>query len=248
MRTGITLLFLLALASLARAADTATEIVERADRKMRGNSSYTELSMKIVRPDWSREVSMKSWTKGRDLGLIYITAPARDAGTVFLKRGTEVWNWLPSVEKVIKIPPSMMMQSWMGSDFTNDDLVKESSVVTDYTHTLVGDTVLDGREAWKIELIPKPDAAVVWGKIELWIGKADDLELRAEYFDEQGELSATMILSEIRELGGRVLPTVLKMMPSDKPDQYTQLTYHRAQWDQPIEDSFFSEQNMKRIR
>jgi outer membrane lipoprotein-sorting protein len=248
MRPGFLCPFLLVVAVSSVSAQNATEIVERADRLMRGNTSYTELSMKIVRPDWSREVGMKSWTKGRELGLIYITAPARDAGTVFLKRGNEVWNWLPSVEKIIKIPPSMMMQSWMGSDFTNDDLVKESSVVTDYTHSIVGDTMLDGREAWKIELVPKPEAAVVWGKIELWISKHEDLELRAVYYDERGGLINTMILSDIRDLGGRVLPTVLKMIPADKPDQYTQLTYHSARWDQPIEDSFFSEQNMKRIR
>jgi len=140
------------------------------------------------------------------------------------------------------------MQSWMGSDFTNDDLVKESSVVEDYSHSVVSDTVLDGRECWKIELIPKPEAAVVWGKVYLWITKADDLELRAEYFDEQGELINFMILSDIKNLGGRVLPTVMKMIPADKSDQYTQLVYHSAKWDEPLDDSFFSEQNMKRVR
>jgi outer membrane lipoprotein-sorting protein len=238
----------LVLALVSSGAENAEEIVRRADQHMRGETSYAELTMKIVRPDWSREVSMKSWSKGTELALVYITAPARDAGTVFLKRETEVWNWLPTVEKVIKIPPSMMMQSWMGSDFTNDDLVKESSLVHDYAHTIIGDTVFDGREAWQIELVPKPEAAVVWGKIELWISKKDYLELRAEYYDERDELINIMTLTDIRDLAGRVIPTVLTMIPVDKKGQFTELVYHQVRWNQPIEDSFFSEQNMKRIR
>jgi len=117
-------------AGKANAQDAKT-ILEKADKHLRGNTSYTEMTMKVIRPDWSREISMKSWSKGRDLALILITAPVRDKGTTFLLRRPEVWNWIPSVERVIKIPPSMMMQSWMGSDFTNDDLVKESSTVED---------------------------------------------------------------------------------------------------------------------
>jgi negative regulator of sigma E activity len=151
------------------------------------------------------------------------------------------------VEKIIKIPPSMMAQSWMGSDFTNDDLVKESSVVRDYTHTVLGDTSIEGRDCWVVQLIPKPEAPVVWGKVILWITKEDYLELRAEYYDEQGELINIMTLSKIKDLGGRVIPTLLKMTPVDKPDQYTELIYEKAEWDIPIEDSFFSEQNMTRV-
>jgi outer membrane lipoprotein-sorting protein len=245
---AVLVFFLLGMLAQASPAQDATEIVRRADERLRGKTSYAELTMRVVRPDWSREVSMKSWSKGTDLALILITAPARDKGTTFLKRKTEIWNWLPSVEKVIKIPPSMMMQSWMGSDFTNDDLVRESSVVNDYTHSLLGDTTLEGRECWKIQLIPKPEAAVVWGKVYLWITKEQYLELRAEYYDEQGELINTMTLSNIRDLGGRVIPTYLKMIPADKPNHYTELEYHEAKWDFPIEDSFFSEQNMKRIQ
>ncbi|MBU0509153.1 outer membrane lipoprotein-sorting protein [bacterium] len=215
---------------------------------MRGTTAYSEMTMTVVRPDWSREVTMKSWSKGYDYSLILITAPARDQGSTFLKRKNEVWNWVPAVEKVIKIPPSMMMQSWMGSDFTNDDLVKESSIVHDYTHAIAGDTVLAGRECWKIEMVPNPDAAVVWDKVFLWITKKDELELLAEYYDEQGELINTMILSDIKDLGGRVIPTIFRMIPADKPNQYTEIVYHSAEWDKPLDDSFFSEQNMKRVR
>ncbi|MDZ7808203.1 MAG: outer membrane lipoprotein-sorting protein [Gracilimonas sp.] len=115
-------------------AQNATEIVRKMDEKMRGESLEAEVTMTIVRPNWSREVSMKSWSRGTEYSMILITAPARDRGTAFLKRGNEIWNWVPSVGRTIKMPPSMMMQSWMGSDFTNDDLVRESSSVTDYDH------------------------------------------------------------------------------------------------------------------
>lgn len=238
----------LAAGALTARAQDATEIVRRADQHMRGKTSYAEITMKLVRPDWSRELSMKSWSKGTHLALIFITAPARDRGTAFLKRSNEVWNWVPSLDRVIKIPPSMMSQSWMGSDFTNDDLVKESSIVEDYTHTLVGDSTIADRPCWKIRMVPKPDAAVVWGEVMIWISKQDDLELRQEYYDEDGVLINVMRMSNIRVLGGRLLPTVMEMVPRDKPGNKTVLTYHQARFDEPMDDSFFSEQNMKRVR
>ena len=116
---------------------SADEIVSQAENKLRGESSYSEMSMQIVRPDWTREMKMKSWSLGDEFALILITEPARDAGTAFLKRKNEIWNWQPTIERVVKLPPSMMSQSWMGSDFTNDDLVQESSRVKDFSHTLI---------------------------------------------------------------------------------------------------------------
>ena len=163
----VALLVLLAaaLGPAARAADLdATAIVRRSDSTMRGSASYAEMTMTIVRPDWSREMSLKAWSLGDKYGLILVTAPARDKGTVTLKRDTEVWSYLPGIERVIKIPPSMMLQSWLGSDFTNDDLVKESSIVNDYDHTLAGDSVVDGHRCYRVVMIPHEDAAVVWGK------------------------------------------------------------------------------------
>jgi outer membrane lipoprotein-sorting protein len=226
----------------------ATAIVARADKHQRGETSYAELTMDVVRPDWSREVSLKSWSKGRNMSLVLVTAPARDQGTTFLKRGNEVWNWVPSIERVIKIPPSMMMQSWLGSDFTNDDLVKESSIVDDYTHTIAGDSTIAGRACWEIRLIPKPDAAVVWGRVVMWITKEDDLEMRTEFYDEDETLINVMTMSDVRTIGGRLLPTIMEMQPVAKPGHKTVLTYKTAAFDEPIADSFFSEQNMKRVR
>lgn len=229
-------------------AQDAKTIVEKADQLVRGNTSYSEMTMKVVRPDWTREVGIKSWSKGRNLALIYITAPARDKGTTFLLRKPEVWNWIPSVERVIKIPPSMMAQPWMGSDFTNDDLVKESSIVEDYTHKIAGDSTIMGRKCWKIELIPKPEAAVVWGKIYTWISQKDYLQLRSEFYNEDGELVSYMNMSEIKNMGGRLLPTLMEMYSLDDPGNRTILTYQKIEFDKPIADSFFSEQNMKKIR
>jgi outer membrane lipoprotein-sorting protein len=243
----ILLLSILAPAPPARAQD-ATEIVTRAEQRLRGKTNIAETTMRIVRPDWSREISLKSWESGRGLAMILITAPARDAGTVFLKRGSEVWNWLPSIERIIKIPPSMMMQSWMGSDFTNDDLVKESSVVSDYTHAIVGDSSIEGHDCYVIELIPKPEAAVVWGKLRLWITKDNDIELRIEYYDEGERLAREMRLSDVRRMGGRLIPTVLEVRRPDKPGEETMLRYRSVEFDRPIPDGFFSEQNMKRLQ
>ncbi|WP_258105415.1 outer membrane lipoprotein-sorting protein [Marinoscillum sp. MHG1-6] len=229
-------------------AQSASEIIERANQKMQGETNRAEMVMKIIRPDWSREIQMKSWTKGTEYSLVLITAPVRDQGSAFLKRETELWNWQPTINRVIKMPPSMMMQSWMGSDFTNDDLVKQSSIVEDYDHEMLGDTIIGMREAWKIELIPKPDAAVVWGRLEVYIDKKDYLELLIKYYDEDEYLINTMIMSDIREMGGRVIPTKMEVIPAENPDQRTVITYKDMEFDQPMDDSFFSLQNMKRVR
>ena len=226
----------------------ATEIVKKADELMKANSSYSEITMKIIKPDWSREMGMKVWALEPDYAIIYITEPARDKGTVTLKRKTEVWNWLPSAQKVIKIPPSMMLQSWMGSDFTNDDLVKESSVIKDYTHKLIGEEKIDGLDCYKIELIPKPDAGVVWGKIIAWIAKESYLEPRVEYYDEDGFLVKEFIGNNMQKMDGRNIFTHWEMIPEDKPGNKTIMDYNKIQFNIKTDESFFSEQNMKRVR
>lgn len=229
-------------------AQDATEIVKKADELMRAKSSYTEITMNIVKPDWSREMGMKVWALEPDYSIIYITDPARDKGTVTLKRKTEVWNWLPSAQKVIKIPPSMMLQSWMGSDFTNDDLLKQSSIVVDYTHKIIGDDKIEERDCWIVELIPKPDAPVVWGKIVLYITKENYLELKAEFYDETLQLINTMIGSNVKNVGDREIPTKMEMSPADKPGNKTIFEYSEIEFNVSISADFFSKQNMKRIK
>lgn len=241
----ISVIFIISMSGLA--AQDAKEIIRKADEKRRGATAKASMSITIIRPTWSREMSVKTWSKDTDYSIILITSPARDKGTVFLKRKKEIWNWIPSIERNIKLPPSMMMQSWMGSDFTNDDLIKESSIVNDYYHEIIGDSVIMGREVFKIELIPKPESAVVWGKIYNWISKNDYLELRTELFDEEGYLVNEVIFSDIKSLGGRMLPAKMEYIPVDKEGHKTIIEYHEVTYDIPITTDFFSLQNMKRV-
>jgi outer membrane lipoprotein-sorting protein len=245
---------LLALCSLLYAASahsqalTAKEIVDKANKKANGETSQGSMKMSIVRPGWSREVTMKSWSKTTEYYLICITAPAKDKGQVFLKRQNEMWNYMPSIDRMIKIPPSMMSQSWMGSDFTNDDLVRMNSIVEDFDHTLTGTEIIGGYECYKIELIPKPEAAVVWGKIILWISKDEFYEMKGEYYDEDGNMVNSMIASDIRQMGDRSLPSRMVMVPADKPGNQTILEMIDVVFNKPIADDFFSQQNMKNVK
>jgi outer membrane lipoprotein-sorting protein len=229
-------------------AQTAKEIVEKADELMRANSSYSEIEMTIQKPDWSRTMGMKVWALEPDYAIIYITEPARDKGTVTLKRFNEVWNWLPSAQKVIKIPPSMMLQSWMGSDFTNDDLVRASSIVKDYTHELIGEEKINGYECYKIKLIPKPEAGVVWGKIISWISKDKYLQVKTDYYDEEDELIKSFLGTEEQKMDGRDIFAHWEMIPYNEPGNKTILDYKEIKFNIKIEESYFSEQNMKRVR
>ncbi len=229
-------------------AQTAKEIMQRVDEKVRGTSNKSEMKMTIVRPDWKREVTMKGWSLGTEYSLILVTGPARDKGQAFLKRDNEMWNWQPSIDRVVKLPPSMMLQSWMGSDFTNDDLVKESSIVNDYSHSFEEDSVINGLSVYKIVLTPKPDAPVVWGKVVCYVEKKELNQLLVKYYDEDDFLVNTMVLSEIKNMGGRILPTKLEMIPADNPRQRTVIEYIDQEFNIGLKDSFFSMQNMKRVR
>lgn len=246
MKNIITAILLLVV--LPSFGQTAKEIIKMADDKMQGVSNKSVMKMTIIRPTWKREITMKGWALGRDYSLILITAPARDKGSAFLKRTNEMWNWQPSIDRVIKLPPSMMLQSWMGSDFTNDDLVKESSIVNDYDQTIEKDTVINGMECYKIKMIPHEDAAVVWGKVLVYIDKVNINQLLVYYYDEDDYLVNTMILSKIKEMGGRIIPTHLEMIPADEPENRTVIDYLDMEFDLKISESFFSLQNMKRIR
>ena len=227
---------------------TAKEIITIADEKFRGKSSKGEMKMTIVRPTWSREVTMKSWSLGDDYMMILITAPARDKGMGFLKRDLEMWNWQPSIDRTIKLPPSMMLQSWMGSDFTNDDLVKQSSIITDYEHKLLRSEVIEGRDCYVIELIPKEDVAVVWGKIINWVDKEEYMQLKTEFYDEDGYLMNTMIGKTPKKFSGHLLPSIIEMIPAEEENEKTVIEYLSLEFDIAIKESFFSVQNMKRVR
>ncbi len=227
-------------------AQTATEIIQKADQKMRGETSQSIITMRIIRPSWSREISMKTWMKGRDLALLVIQSPSKEKGIAFLKRKKEVWNWIPSLEKVMKLPPSMMSQSWMGTDFTNDDLVRESSIVVDYDHQLISDTTIDGRLCHTILCTPFPNTPVVWGKLKICIDKKDLIELFVAFFDDEGLLVNTMKAHDLKIMDGRLIPTRMEMIPVDKPGQRTEIIYHSILFDKPIDNSIFTLDQMRK--
>lgn len=230
-------------------AQTAREIIQKADEKMRGSTSaITEMTITIVRPKWQREMTLKTWSKGEELSLSLIKSPAKEKGITFLKRYKEIWNWMPSIERSIKLPPSMMMQSWMGTDFTNDDLVRESSTLNDYDQKIVGDSTILGRKCWKLQLDPKPDAPVVWGKLIVFIDQQDYIQLRSEMFDEDGFLVNIMNSMDIKEMGGKKLAAKMEMIPVETPGNKTMMEITAIEFDKPIDDEFFTTSNMKRIK
>ncbi|WP_457651230.1 outer membrane lipoprotein-sorting protein [Rhodocaloribacter sp.] len=232
----------------AQTADTlsAKEIVRRADDLLRGKTQQGKYRMTIIRPDWQRTTEFAFWSEGTEKSFIRVLNPPKDRGVAFLKIGRQMWQYIPRINRVIKIPPSMMLESWMGSDFTNDDLVKESSIVEDYTHRLLGRETFGEDEAYKIELIPKPDAPVTWSRIVEWIRVSDFIPLRAEYFNERDEHIRTLLFSDVRTFGNRTLPARMELVEETKPGHETILLLEEAVFDRPIPPSIFSQQNLRR--
>jgi outer membrane lipoprotein-sorting protein len=225
------------------------EIVRKANEKFNGEkTSISTMSMTIVRPTWERTIEFKNWTSGTDYALTLITAPAKEKGQSFLKRENEMWNWNPTISRLIKLPPSMMSQGWMGSDYTNDDILKESSVVDDYNHQLLREETYDGRLCYVIKMVAKEDAAVIWGHQIRWIDKKDFLFLKSELYDQDGYLVRTETGSEIKSMDGRLIPTRLELIPADEENQKTIVEIKDIKFNEPIPDNFFSQQNMKRVR
>lgn len=232
------------------AADlTAKDIIKKVDQLLRGDSAHSIMEMTIINPRWQRTLRMESWERGRKKTLVRILSPKKEEGVGSLKIDYQMWNYLPRVERAIKIPPSMMMSSWMGSDFTNDDLVKESSIVEDYSHELTGTVEIAGERAYRVEAIPNPGAAVVWGKLVFFVRTSDYVPLRQEYFSESGELVRYLDFSEIRKMGGRTLPTLWEMVPLDnsqKKGKKTLMKLIEIEFDLPLKDNIFSLRNLKK--
>ncbi|MGA3015246.1 MAG: outer membrane lipoprotein-sorting protein [Bacteroidales bacterium] len=241
-------LFLINIQGLFSQGLNADEIIKKADDKNRGLSSQGTLTMTVIRPDWTRTITMNSWSKGKDYSMVIITAPAKDKGQVFLKIKTEMWNWVPSIDKTIKLPPSMMLQSWMGSDFTNDDLVKESSIVVDYTHKLIGEEKVRDQDCYKIELTPLPDASVVWGKVIMWVTEKGFDQWMVEYYDEDNKLVNVSNSYDLKQTSDRIIPTRIELTPKNKKGQKTVLHIDQMKFNIKIDENFFSQQNMKKIK
>ena len=203
--------------------------------------------MKVVTPEYERNMKMEYWWDGEnDKALIKTIAPRKEAGNKWLKIGNEMWNYLKTTETTIKIPPSMMLQSWNGSDFTNDDLARESSLNDDYTHELIAEEEINGEPCWKIASTPRPEAAVVWGRLYTWVRKADYLPSVTQYFDEKGKLVRYMVYSQYRMLDGRKIPSKWSMYSKVKEGHRTEFIIDDLDFDANIPDRVFSYRELER--
>ena len=240
-------LMLLFLASGSLAAETpdGRAIVSEVEKRLWGKTSQGRYQMRITTPYWQRTLTLQVWMQRPDKSFIRILSPAKEAGVGSLRIGDEMWNYLPKVERIVKVPPSMMLQPWMGSDFTNDDLVKESSMIDDYTHEITGEEVVDGEAVYRIRSLPKPTAAVVWGKLVYRVRKQDLMPLRLDYHDERGRLIKSLSFSEVQEMDGRRLPTRWEMRPTAKPGNATVIRIEEVTFDRPIPDRIFTLRNLR---
>ncbi|TVP49776.1 MAG: outer membrane lipoprotein-sorting protein [Gemmatimonadales bacterium] len=223
----------------------ANAIVRHVDDLLRGESSHGKVRMEVVTERWTRTMEMEMWSLGQDYSLVRVLSPSREAGTATLKVDRDIWNYLPRVDRTIKVPGSGMGGSWMGSHFTYDDLVRESSMVDDYDIEVAFEGARDGTEVWEFALTPLPEAPVVWGRLELVVRKRDRMPLEARYFDDRGELARTMTFSEFRTMDGRLVPTRLSMHPEDKPGERTTLHYEDLEFETGLPASFFSLQRLR---
>jgi outer membrane lipoprotein-sorting protein len=224
---------------------TARQIVKNADDLLRGDTSDGTYEMTVKRPNWERTLKLRAYGKGRDRTFIRILKPPKEAGITTLRIENNMWNYLPNVERVIKIPPSMMLQSWMGSDFSNDDLVKESSVVNDYTHEITAQEDTRLGEAYKIELTPKPEAAVTWGKIIFYIRKEDFVPIIEEFYDEHGKIIKVLEYYDVKRMSDRRIPATWVMTKKTKENHVTIIKVLDVKYNEPIPDSVFTMSNLR---
>jgi outer membrane lipoprotein-sorting protein len=242
---GVVVACLAAPAAAQRPGDAAA-IVDRVDRLLRGDSSEGELTMAVVTRRWTRTLTLTVWSEGTEKALIKVTAPPKEAGTATLKAGNEIWNYLPKIDRTIRVPTSMMMASWMGSHFTNDDLVKESRLVRDYDVVTGFAGARAGVEVWEFVLTPRPGAAVVWGRISLEVRQRDLMPTWAKYYGDDGSHKRTVRFSDYRTMGGRLVPATTTVTPADKPDESTVITYRRLAFDVRLPEDTFSLAALKR--
>lgn len=219
-----------------------SDIVKKVQYNLQSDSGYSKITMSVTTARGERTMKMESWNRGNEKSFIKILYPKQESGITFLKIDTTMWQYVPKIEKTIKIPSSMMMQSWMGSDFTNDDMAKESSIVDDYNPSLS----LETADAYTLLLLPKENAPVVWGKILLEVAKERFVPLKALYYDEEGALMRTLYYSEVKVFGSRHLPTVMTLIPVNKKSSKTVVTMEDVDFDAPIDDSRFTMNALKR--
>jgi outer membrane lipoprotein-sorting protein len=239
------------LLSLTAAADTgsrdARDIVRDALNHWRGTSSQGAMTMTIHRPDWERSMSMESWTQGEKRSLVRVTAPRKDRGNGTLMDGNKMWSFSPKINRVIKVPSSMMSQSWMGSDFSNKDISRTDDIVEQYDHTLLSESEIDGHIVYEIQSIPHEDAAVVWGK-EVLVVRSDDVLIEHRFYDQDGELVKALRTLEIGDMGGRTVAVRQRMEKVDAPGAWTEIIVDSVDFDVELSDSIFTLSNLRNPR
>ena len=240
------ILLVIPVLGLAQERD-AKSIVRDAIDHWRGVSSYTEMTMIIHRPDWERSMTMQAWTKGDDHSLVRVIEPKKDRGNGTLTDDNSMWSYSPKINRVIKIPSSMMGQSWMGSDFSNKDVARADEIIDEYEHNLLSTEEFDGIIVYEIEAIPHEDAAVVWGSEVLRI-RDDHVVLEHAFFDQDGELVKSLQTMEITDMGGRTIAKRQRMNKADKPDEWTEIQVNEVDYDVELKDSLFTLSNLRNPR
>ena len=235
------ILFKIFFSTCASASNLDPEIIlNNVDDVYRSNASHGILTLSVKTSNWQRSLTLEQWSKGNDMHLLKVLKPKKEKNLATLRVDKNVWNYMPKVKRVVKIPSSMMSSSWMGSHFTNDDLVKQSRMVIDYDFSITYEGLRDGVDIVEISCIPKKNAAVVWGKVEVIVYRNDFIPLNIVYYDEDLKLSRTLKFSNIQVLGGKKIPLQMKMVPTDEPEESTAILWEKIEFDIVIKDDFFS--------
>lgn len=235
----------LGLVTGAMGAIDASSIVELGERTLKGLSTQTLMTMNINHEAYHRELKLRSWTIGNEKSLVVILAPAKETGVASLRVENQMWNYFPKTDQTMRVPTSVMLQSWMGSDFTNDNLMKLSSLSKDYTHRWVRTEKLGKDKVHLIECLPKPNAPVVWGKINYWAKVSDNLPVKEDYYDEKGKRVRTLTLSSHKKMDDRVIPTRLTIKNVDSPNDETTVTYEKIIFDRKIGAHWFERERVR---
>jgi len=236
------------LVALPVQAMEVSELIRHIDKLWRGETSHANMSMTVKTRHYDRTMTMDAWSKGKSYSLVVIREPIKDRGIATLKVKENIWNYLPKINRVTKVPSSMMSGSWMGSHFTNDDLVKESTFEDDYNSKITFEGERDGKQIYELTSLPKPNAAVVWGKVVMFVDQKNLAPYKALYYDEEGILIRTLTFDEIKQIDGRAIPMRMSLQPEDKPNESTVIVYHDIEFGVPLNDAFCSLQSLEQRR
>jgi len=229
-----------------KAETSAKEIVTKGEDQLRGLSSQSSIHMVIKRPSYERQLFLRFWSEGTEKALVEILKPAKEEGVSSLRVAGNMWNYLPKTDQVVRVPSSLMLQSWMGSDFTNDDLMKASSLSRDYTHKILKKEKKNQEDTVLVECLPLPSAPVVWGKVKHWARESDHLPVFQEFFDEQGKLVRTIAFSQFKKMDDRMIPTELRIEKAGNKNESTTIQYEKVVFDKQIPSAIFTKEEIRK--